>query len=329
MKIEELCQYLNELGILDINHTSIFLSLYSNFMLNNKQIKYPKYSEDNTLIIILFAYLKKILLNDKELYQICSNIINLYNKNKLIRLYQGICFLKKVLFYQIKGKFNHFLFLLFKKKYPKRKYYPYNPNYATKITSKSNDNKYQRTFNNANRRINNNLNNNEDYSLSYISMKNNNNYNLPNNFVLNTGSFENAYSSPDTDNNEYKYNQMNFNNSAKLNKNIPQKKKKFIDITEKMNIKKKEISMNNMKKKIYDAQTRINNYANILPTSCRNRQKEIRSKEEENYYNKLKEDQLYQKLTEKEIDRNNIVDRLYRREIIKKYDDKRKEKEKK
>ena len=46
--------------------------------------------------------------------------------------------------YQIKNKFNHFLFLLFKKKYPKRKYYPYNPNYATKLNSKSNDNKYQR-----------------------------------------------------------------------------------------------------------------------------------------------------------------------------------------
>ena len=84
-----------------------------------------------------------------------------------------------------------------------------------------------------------------------------------------------------------------------------------------------------MKKKIYDAQTRMNNYANILPTSCRNRQREIQSKEEENYYNKLKEEQLYQKLTQKEIDKNNIVDRLYRKELIKKFDDKRKEQEKK
>ena len=221
MKIEELCQYLNELGILDIKHTSIFLSLYSNFMLNNKQSKNPQYSEGNTLKIILFAYLKKIVLNDKELYQICSNIINLYTKNKLIRLYQGICFLKKVLFYQIKSKFNHFLFLLFKKKYPKRKYFPYNPNYAAKSNSKSNDKRYQRSFNNENRRINNNLNNMEDYSLSYLSMKNNNKNNIPNAYILNTGgSMDNTYSQPDMDSNEYKLSHMN--------KDINPKKKKFL-----------------------------------------------------------------------------------------------------
>ena len=239
MKIEELCQYLNELGILDIKHTSVFLSLYSNFMLNNKQIKTPQYSEDNTLKMILFAYLKNIVLNDKELYQICSNIINLYNKNKLIRLYQGICFLKKVLFYQIKNKFNHFLFLLFKKKYPKRKYYPYNPNYAIKIIPKSNDNKYQRTFNNEVRRGNNILNDTEDYSLSYISIKNNNKNNFTNIHLNTGGSLENVYSQPDIGSKVYTISHMNFNNSAKLNRNDSQNKKKFIDITEKMKIKKK------------------------------------------------------------------------------------------
>jgi hypothetical protein len=100
------------------------------------------------------------------------------------------------------------------------------------------------------------------------------------------------------------------------------------DLIEKMNNKKKEISMNNMKKKLYDAQTRINNYENIIPISIRNRKKEIKSRKEEDYYKKLKEDKIYQKLTEKEIDNNNILDRLYRKEIIKKQDIKRKEKEK-
>ena len=328
MRIEEICAYLNELGILDIKHTSIFLSLYSGFIMNNKQFKQNQSSENNTFKIILFAYLKKIVSNDKELYQICSNIISSYNKNKLIRKYQSICFLNKVLFYQVKNKFNHFLFLLFKKKYPKRKYFPYNPSEGIKLTSKSYDSKSQKMLNNTNRtyKNNNNIYNNfEDYSLSYISMNNNSKNNGPYNLILNTtGSRDNIY----MDQNEYKLSHMNNNELPRIRRISP-KKRRFIDVTERMNMKKKEITLNNMKKKLYDAQTRINNYENILPTSCKNRQKEIKEKEEENYYNKLKEDQLYQKLTEKKIDKNNILDRLYRTELIKIHDNKRKEKEKK
>ena len=327
MKIEEICEYLNELGILDIKHTSLFLSIYSNFIMNNNnKFQQSQYSEDNTMKIILFAFLKKIISNDKELYEVSSNIISSYNKNKIVRLYQGICFFNKLIFYQIKNRFNHFLFLLFKKKYPKRKYFPYDPSQATKINSKSNDDRYQRSFNNTNRRTNNNFNNFEDYSMSYISMRNNSKSH-PHNLILNTG--ENNYSHPEIDFKEYKLGQSYKKEIPRgYRKNTP-KKKKFIDDLEKMRIKKNEISLNNMKKKIYDAQTRINNYENIMPTSFKNRQREIKSKEEENYYTKLKEDQLYNKLTEKEIDPHNILDRLYRREIIKKFDDKRKEKENK
>ena len=341
MKIEEIISYLNELGILDIKHTSLFLSLYSGFIMNNKQFKQNQNSENNTFKIILFAFLKKIVSNDKELYQVCSNIISSYNKNKIIRKYQSICFLNKVLYYQVKKRFNHFLFLLFKKKYPRRKYFPYNPSEGIKISSKSFDDKNQRSFNNSNRTIkhnnynNNNMTNYEDYSLSYLSMYNNNSKNLtPYNLILNTTSSRdnNAYMRSEEIshmNNTNNNNSNIINNDFQKYKKITPKKKKFIDITEKMNMKKKEISLNNMKKKLYDAQTRINNYENILPTSFKNRQKEMKEKEDENYYNKLKEDQLYQKLTEKEIDKNNILDRLYRIELIKIHDNKRKEQEKK
>ena len=313
MKIEEICEHLNEIGILDIKNTPIFLSLYSSFKINNKKNNQNRHSDPNTIMIILFAFLKKVISNDKELYEICSNIINSYNKNKIIKLYQGICFLNKVIFYQIKSRFNHFLFLLFKKKYPKRKYFPYNPLHAAKAN--------QHSFNNTSHRLIrkniNNINNIDEYSLSYISAKNKN-YN--NNLFLNTR--EKAYTQPD--NNEYNEYQLSHMNNNR--RNISSKKKKFIGPTEEINKKKKEISLNNMKKKIYDAQIRMNNYENILPISCKNRQKEIKEKEEENYYNKLKEDKIYQKLTEKVIDNTNIVDRLYRKEIIKKYSDKRNEK---
>ena len=170
MRIEQICEYLNELGILNIKQTSNFLSLYSGFIINNKKLKQNLNSEDNTFKLILFTYLKKIISNDKELYEMCSNIISSHTKNRLIRQYQSICFLNKVLFYQIKNKFNHFLFLLFKKKYPKRKYFPYNASYVVK--SNLNDSKYQRSFNGINERMKDNI--YDDYSFTYMHMNNNN-----------------------------------------------------------------------------------------------------------------------------------------------------------
>ena len=315
MKIEEMCEYLNDFGILSIKNAPLFLSIYSGLIGNNKQYKNNSRKnsniENNKLTIILFAFLKKIISNDKELYELCSNIINTHSKNKIIKQYQGICFLNKVIFYQIKNRFNHFLFLLFKRKYPKRKYFPYNPLYAAKSSSRINDINPNISLTNTNtRRKNNFLNLNEENSLSYFSNKNNNKH--YNKIVFNTGSDE-----------------LNKSENLINKHNIIHPKIIKPDLVEKMNNKKKEISMNNMKKKLYDAQIRINNYENIIPISRRNRQKEMKSREEEDYYNKLKEDKIYQKLTEKELDSNNILDRLYRKEIIKKQELKRKEKENK
>ena len=315
MKIEEICDYLNELGILSIKNIPLFLSIYASLVKNNDKNKDNLREniniDNNKLTTILFAFLKKINSNDKELYELCSNIIDLHSKNKLIKQYQGICFLNKVIFYQIKNRFNHFLFLLFKKKYPKRKYFPYNPQYAAKSASKLDDIKPNISFTNLNPRRNNNiLNLNEEHSLSYISNRNNNRH--YNKIVFNTNSDE-----------------VNKNENTKKKINFEHPPVPISDIVEKMNNKKKEISMNNMRKKLYDAQIRINNYENIIPISRRNRAKEQKSREEEDYFNKLKEDKIYQKLTEKELDQNNILDRLYRREIIKKQEMKMKEKENK
>ena len=311
MKIEEICQYLNELGILSIKNTPLFLSIYSGQLKNKPKSNKNNNIENNNLTIILFAFLKKVFSNDKELYELSSNIIHSHTKNKLIRQYQGICFLNKIIYHQIKNRFNHFLFILFTKKYPKRKYFPYNPLYAAKSASRLNEIKTNVSFSNTNqRRMNNYLNINDEYSLSYISNRNNKNHNR---IIFNTGSDEGWKS-----------------------ENIPGTKRKnsfnqpivhMPDLAEKMNMKKKEISKNNLKKKLYDAKIRINNYENIIPISRRNRQKEMKSREEENNYKKEKEDRIYKKLTEKEIDQKNILDRLYRTEIIKKQDMKRKEKE--
>ena len=314
MKISEICQYLNEIGILSLKNTNLFLSLYSGFIKNNNQINFTRKKalnanlDNNIFITILFAFLKKVISNDKDLYELCTNVISLHPKNKLIKQYQGICFLKKIIFYQIKNRFNHFLFLLFVKKYPKRKYFPYNPLYAAKSYTRFNDIKNNNiSYTTTNQRRKNNI--LDEYSLSYIS-NNNKYYNkINNNLIINTGD------------------DGGIKSENRIGHHSKNKSPKFIDIVDKMNNKKKEISVNNMKKKLYDAQIRINNYENIIPISRRNRKKEQKNKEEENFFIKEKEDKLYQKLTEKELDKNNILDRLYRKEIIKKQDIKRKEKE--
>ena len=188
MKIEEICQYLNELGILSIKNTPLFLSIYSGQLKNKPKSNKNNNIENNNLTIILFAFLKKVFSNDKELYELSSNIIHSHTKNKLIRQYQGICFLNKIIYHQIKNRFNHFLFILFTKKYPKRKYFPYNPLYAAKSASRLNEIKTNVSFSNTNqRRMNNYLNINEEYSLSYISNRNNKNHNR---IIFNTGSDE-------------------------------------------------------------------------------------------------------------------------------------------
>ena len=273
MKIEEICQYLNELGILSIKNTPLFLSIYSGQLKNKPKSNKNNNIENNNLTIILFAFLKKVFSNDKELYELSSNIIHSHTKNKLIRQYQGICFLNKIIYHQIKNRFNHFLFILFTKKYPKRKYFPYNPLYAAKSASRLNEIKTNVSFSNTNqRRMNNYLNINDEYSLSYISNRNNKNHNR---IIFNTGSDEGWKS-----------------------ENIPGTKRK-----------------NSFNQPI------------VHIISRRNRQKEMKSRKEENNYKKEKEDRIYKKLTEKEIDQKNILDRLYRTEIIKMQDMKRKEKE--
>ena len=42
IKLEEICEYLKEMGILDINTIPIFLSLYIGFKINNKKKKQSK-----------------------------------------------------------------------------------------------------------------------------------------------------------------------------------------------------------------------------------------------------------------------------------------------
>ena len=258
MNVEEICEHLNDIGILDINHTVQFLNLYTGFISNNKNFLNNPSSQKNSIKISLFAYLKMISENDKELYKTTSNIVNSYDKNKLIKQYYCICSLKNILFYKVKKTFFNFLFCLLQK-----------------ISKKPIFNK-----NKANSEINERI----MYTDGDISNK------IP---------------------------KKTISKSKKMNN--------LNEITKKMILKQKKINHNNMKKHLYDEQTRINNFSSILPLSCKSRKKEMQSRDEKNYLKQLKSERHYQKLTEKQIDKNDLIDRLYRSEIIKIEDKKRKE----
>ena len=258
MNVEEICEYLNDIGVLDINRTVQFLNLYTGFISNNKNFLNNQSSQKNSIKITLFAYLKNVSENDKELYRITSNIVNSYDKNKLIKQYHCICNIKKILFYKLKNNFFNFLF-----------------NLLRKISIKTNFNRSKGYFPN------------NDY------------------IIFTDGSNKNKYP-----------------------KKIMQKSKKidnYNEITKKMILKQEKINHNNMKKHLYDEQTRINNFNSILPNSYKCRKKELLSRDEKNYLKKLKSERHYQKLTEKQINKNDLIDRLYRSEIIKIEDKKRKE----
>ena len=62
MKIEEICDYLNELGILSIKNIPLFLSIYASLVKNNDKNKDNLREniniDNNKLTTILFAFLK-------------------------------------------------------------------------------------------------------------------------------------------------------------------------------------------------------------------------------------------------------------------------------
>jgi hypothetical protein len=90
MNIEQLCEYLNEVGILDINNIKNYLEMFTNIIGSNCRNK----SINDVYKISLFAYFRGINNSDKNLYILCSNIINSYNRYNLIKKYNFYIILK-------------------------------------------------------------------------------------------------------------------------------------------------------------------------------------------------------------------------------------------
>jgi len=137
MKIEKICEYLNNIGILQIENMNEFLKIY--FQVSHK--RYNKQSDK--LVLALFSYISLALKNKNNIYQICKNIVNNYSLNQTLYRYRAINSLNNIFRTKLYSKYILFFIKLYYYLYqqkiknqiiPHKKY--------TKNNSKDNDKKY-------------------------------------------------------------------------------------------------------------------------------------------------------------------------------------------
>ena len=115
MKIKKICEYLSEIGILELKDLNYFLKIYS--QIENNKCK----REIDRLKICLFIYINSISKNDNHLFKICRNIIDSYLNTQLVLKYKALNSFSNIFKNKLKSLFNLFfyklnLFVLNKKK---------------------------------------------------------------------------------------------------------------------------------------------------------------------------------------------------------------------
>ena len=90
MSIEKICEYLNDIGILQLENINKFLKIYT-------QISQNKFkNKSDNLILALFSYITLISKNEQHLYDICKNIVNSFTNNQILYRYRGIYMLNNI-----------------------------------------------------------------------------------------------------------------------------------------------------------------------------------------------------------------------------------------
>ena len=106
MKIEKLCEYLNEIGILQLDNINTFLKIFS-------QISKNKYKNvTDKLTMAFFKYFTLISKTDQNLYDICRNIIDSYTNNQILQRYKGIKYLNIIFTSKLHSRYNLFFIKL-------------------------------------------------------------------------------------------------------------------------------------------------------------------------------------------------------------------------
>ena len=352
MNIQQLCDYLNEIGIIDIDNIKHFLEI-TTYMINNNIQNESNKSTNDIYKISLFSYIREINEDDKNLFFTCSNIINSFKRFIILKKYNSLFLFKKLIYLKIYQRYKSFLISLYKK-FPFKSYHTNKYHQSKKRKSKNKSSII--TINKNPNEINPNLNSDQNINLN---LNNNNN-------IITFKQQENEI--PLLEN--YKYikelipvkktnkidnticiNQSNINFAKYfINKKfiICKKNHSYLSYIDRVKSNKKELysqnpyeysyssftlRKNKSEKKLrimklnYEDKTRSKNFESLQPKIKRAIRARIKSKKNEELSAKKDVDKKYNELKKKDIDKNNWVDRLYRNEVIKQLEEEKKQKE--
>ena len=150
MKIEKICEYFNDIGILQLENINRFLKIYTQLSQNKYKNKSDK------LILALFSYITLISKNEQQLYDICKNIVNCFSNNLILYRYRALNMFNNIFKNKIHLKYILFLSKLnsyiYNKNRKKIKYIHLNQNYRNNNSNpkreiRSNDNENDDIFN--------------------------------------------------------------------------------------------------------------------------------------------------------------------------------------
>ena len=103
MSLEKICEYLNDIGILESDNVNKFLSIYSKLSSEEYQSNIDKIKQ--TLCI----YIKNIFIKNDKLLILCENIITAFSNYQLILKYRALNSLKNIITTKINLKYNKFI----------------------------------------------------------------------------------------------------------------------------------------------------------------------------------------------------------------------------
>ena len=122
MKIEKICEYFNDIGILEIKNIDTFLRIYS--QLNAKRFR----NKMDQLKLALFSYMKTVFKNDSHLYTLSKNVVDGFSNNRVVQEYRSLYMINNIFqtklilrYADVFNKINKFAFRNQKKKIQTRK----------------------------------------------------------------------------------------------------------------------------------------------------------------------------------------------------------------
>ena len=106
MKIEKICEYFNNIGILKLENINSFLKIYSQLSFNQYKNKSDK------LILALFSYITLLSKNEQLLFEISRNIVNNLSNTMALQRYHALQRFNNIIKFKLHSKFISFLFKL-------------------------------------------------------------------------------------------------------------------------------------------------------------------------------------------------------------------------